>query len=238
MTCRKGCGSTVNNIELIVKDLIRQMIEDGRLQEGLVDCTDKRLWRNSRVLTCDLVSEAVCQLIKDGDICIASPQALTVEKTDTGAHKISLVMSDGTVLETTAVLSDGVLDSVAYSAKTKVATFTTTQGEKYEINLKDDFDAVTYKFERKDDGSVEIKNSKDTTVATIPAIKVKATKKANGNVVITNQDGSEVEIDIKSLKDEIEELRAMIKPHNADVELVDGVGVSLSTFAHSETTKN
>nr|DAR25222.1 MAG TPA: hypothetical protein [Caudoviricetes sp.] len=237
MGCTK-CGSDLQAISLVVKNLIREMIEDGRLQEGLVDCTDKRLWRETRVLTCDLVGEAVCQLIKNGDICIASPQALTVEKTNTGAHKISLLMSDGTVLETTAFLSDGVLNSVAYSAKTKVATFTTTQGEKYEIDLKDDFDAVTYKFERKDDDSVEITNGKGTTVATIPAIKVKATKKADGNVVITNQDGSEVEIDIKSLKDEIEELRAMIKPHNADVQLVDGVGVSLSTFAHSETTKS
>nr|DAO76338.1 MAG TPA: hypothetical protein [Caudoviricetes sp.] len=40
MGCRKGCGSSLGNIELIVKDLIRQMIEAGQLQE---DGLQKRL---------------------------------------------------------------------------------------------------------------------------------------------------------------------------------------------------
>lgn len=209
MTCRKGCGSTTGNIELIVKDIIRQMIEAGQLQEGLVDCTDHRLWRDTRVLTCDLVSDAVCQLIKDGDICLATPQALTIEKQSDGSHKLSLVMTDGTVIQTTARLSDGVLENVAYDSKTKKATFTVTGGAHYELNLKDDFDAVTYTYTAQADGSVQITNGKGTVVATIPAgqeIKVKAVKDQNGDVTITNQDNTTVDIPIGAITKRVETL--------------------------------
>lgn len=209
MTCRKGCGSTTGNIELIVKDIIRQMIENGQLQEGLVDCTDRRLWRDTRVLTCDLVSDAVCQLIKDGDICLATPQALTIEKQSDGSHKLSLVMTDGAVIQTTARLSDGVLESVSYDSKTKKATFTVTGGAHYELNLKDDFDAVTYTYTAQADGSVQITNAKGTLVATIPAgqeIKVKAVKDQNGDVTITNQDNTTVDIPIGAITKRVETL--------------------------------
>lgn len=98
MSCRKGCGNSASAVELIVKDLIRQMIDDGKLQEGLVDCTDKRLWRDNRVVTCDILSSAICQLIENGDLCIKEPVALTFDK-DTG--ELTLVMSDGSTISTT-----------------------------------------------------------------------------------------------------------------------------------------
>ena len=193
MGCTK-CGTDLSSLHLIVKDIIRQLIDEGKLQEGLVDCTDKRLWRDSRVLTCDLLGDAVCQLITNGDICLVKPEALTVEKQDNGSHKISLLMSDGTTLETTARLADGVLNSVTYDAKTKIAKFTTTNGDSYEIKL-DIPEPVEYTFTTKDNGDIEVANGKKVVLATIPAIKVKAVKKANGDVVITNQDGSTVEIE-------------------------------------------
>lgn len=193
MGCTK-CGTDLSSLHLIVKDIIRQLIDEGKLQEGLVDCTDKRLWRDSRVLTCDLLGDAVCQLITNGDICLVKPEALTVEKQDNGSHKISLLMSDGTKLDTTARLADGVLNSVTYDAKTKIAKFTTTNGDSYEIKLEIP-EPVEYTFTTKDNGDIEVANGKKVVLATIPAIKVKAVKKANGDVVITNQDGSTVEIE-------------------------------------------
>lgn len=192
MGCTK-CGTDLSSLHLIVKDIIRQLIDEGKLQEGLVDCTDKRLWRDSRVLTCDLLGDAVCQLITNGDICLVKPEALTVEKQENGSHKISLLMSDGTVLDTTARLTDGVLNSVTYDAKTKIAKFTTTNGDSYEIKL-DIPEPVEYTFTTKDNGDIEVANGKKEVLATIPAIKVKAVKKADGDVVITNQDGSTVEV--------------------------------------------
>lgn len=192
MGCTK-CGTDLSSLHLIVKDIIRQLIDEGKLQEGLVDCTDKRLWRDSRVLTCDLLGDAVCQLITNGDICLVKPEALTVEKQDNGSHKISLLMSDGTTLDTTARLADGVLNSVTYDAKTKIAKFTTTNGDSYEIKL-DIPEPVEYTFTTKDNGDIEVANGKKEVLATIPAIKVKAVKEADGDVVITNQDGSTVEV--------------------------------------------
>lgn len=192
MGCTK-CGTDLSSLHLIVKDIIRQLIDEGKLQEGLVDCTDKRLWRDSRVLTCDLLGDAVCQLITNGDICLVKPEALTVEKQDNGSHKISLLMSDGTTLDTTARLADGVLNSVTYDAKTKIAKFTTTNGDSYEIKL-DIPEPVEYTFTTKENGDIEVANGKKEVLATIPAIKVKAVKEADGDVVITNQDGSTVEV--------------------------------------------
>lgn len=193
MGCTK-CGTDLSSLHLIVKDIIRQLIDEGKLQEGLVDCTDKRLWRDSRVLTCDLLGDAVCQLITNGDICLVKPEALTVEKLENGSHKISLLMSDGTKLDTTARLTDGVLNSVTYDAKTKIAKFTTTNGDSYEIKLEIP-EPVEYTFTTKENGDIEVANGKKEVLATIPAIKVKAVKKANGDVVITNQDGTTVEIE-------------------------------------------
>ena len=192
MGCTK-CGTDLSSLHLIVKDIIRQLIDEGKLQEGLVDCTDKRLWRDSRVLTCDLLGDAVCQLITNGDICLVKPEALTVEKQENGSHKISLLMSDGTVLDTTARLADGVLNSVTYDAKTKIAKFTTTNGDSYEIKL-DIPEPVEYTFTTKENGDIEVANGKKEVLATIPAIKVKAVKEADGDVVITNQDGTTVDV--------------------------------------------
>ena len=168
MGCTK-CGTDLSSLHLIVKDIIRQLIDEGKLQEGLVDCTDKRLWRDSRVLTCDLLGDAVCQLITNGDICLVKPEALTVEKQDNGSHKISLLMSDGTTLETTARLADGVLNSVTYDAKTKTAKFTTTNGDSYEIKL-DIPEPVEYTFTKKDDGVYSVAKDGKELLAINPGV--------------------------------------------------------------------
>lgn len=53
---------------------------------------------------------------------------------------------------------------------------------------------INVKADKEADGDVVITNQDGTTVE-VPAIKVKATKEADGKVVITNQDGSTVEIE-------------------------------------------
>ena len=53
---------------------------------------------------------------------------------------------------------------------------------------------IKVKATKRSDGDVVITNQDDTTVE-VPAIKVKATKEADGKVVITNQDGTTVEIE-------------------------------------------
>lgn len=192
MGCTK-CGTDLSSLHLIVKDIIRQLIDEGKLQEGLVDCTDKRLWRDSRVLTCDLLGDAVCQLITNGDICLVKPEALTVEKQANGSHKISLIMSDGTKLDTTARLTDGVLNSVTYDAKTKTATFTTTNGDSYEIKL-DIPEPVEYTFTKKDDGVYSVAKNGKELLAINPGVldvKIKGDK-----LHVTNAVGEVKQFDI------------------------------------------
>lgn len=192
MGCTK-CGTDLSSLHLIVKDIIRQLIDEGKLQEGLVDCTDKRLWRDSRVLTCDLLGDAVCQLITNGDICLVKPEALTVEKQANGSHKISLIMSDGTTLDTTARLTDGVLNSVTYDAKTKTATFTTTNGDSYEIKL-DIPEPVEYTFTKKDDGIYSVAKGGKELLAINPGVldvKIKGDK-----LHVTNAAGEIKQFDI------------------------------------------
>jgi len=192
MGCTK-CGTDLSSLHLIVKDIIRQLIDEGKLQEGLVDCTDKRLWRDSRVLTCDLLGDAVCQLITNGDICLVKPEALTVEKQENGSHKISLLMSDGTVLDTTARLADGVLNSVTYDAKTKIAKFTTTNGDSYEIKL-DIPEPVEYTFTKKDDGVYSVAKDGKELLAINPGVldvKIKGDK-----LHVTNAAGEVKQFDI------------------------------------------
>ena len=192
MGCTK-CGTDLSSLHLIVKDIIRQLIDEGKLQEGLVDCTDKRLWRDSRVLTCDLLGDAVCQLITNGDICLVKPEALTVEKQANGSHKISLIMSDGTTLDTTARLTDGVLNSVTYDAKTKIATFTTTNGDSYEIKL-DIPEPVEYTFTKKDDGVYSVAKGGKELLAINPGVldvKIKGDK-----LHVTNAAGEVKQFDI------------------------------------------
>lgn len=192
MGCTK-CGTDLSSLHLIVKDIIRQLIDEGKLQEGLVDCTDKRLWRDSRVLTCDLLGDAVCQLITNGDICLVKPEALTVEKQANGSHKISLIMSDGTTLDTTAKLTDGVLNSVTYDAKTKTATFTTTNGDSYEIKL-DIPEPVEYTFTKKDDGIYSVaKNGKELLAINPGVLDVKI---QGDKLHVTNAAGEVKQFDI------------------------------------------
>lgn len=192
MGCTK-CGTDLSSLHLIVKDIIRQLIDEGKLQEGLVDCTDKRLWRDSRVLTCDLLGDAVCQLITNGDICLVKPEALTVEKQANGSHKISLIMSDGTTLDTTAKLTDGVLNSVTYDAKTKIATFTTTNGDSYEIKL-DIPEPVEYTFTKKDDGVYSVaKNGKELLAINPGVLDVKI---QGDKLHVTNAAGEVKQFDI------------------------------------------
>lgn len=131
MGCTK-CGTDFSALKLMMKDLIRQMIDEGKLQEGLIDCQDKRLWRDARVVTCDILGDAVCEMIKNGDICINEPEALVYAE-DTG--ELKLIMSDGTTLDTTLSLDDTKLKAVAFDNNTKVAKFTLTDNTSFNLDL-------------------------------------------------------------------------------------------------------
>ena len=197
MSCKKGCGNSASAVELIVKDLIRQMIDDGKLQEGLVDCTDKRLWRDSRVVTCDILSSAICQLIENGDLCIKEPVALTFDN-DTG--KLSLLMSDDSVIDATLDFKEVHLRDVSYDKTKKSAKFTMSDNSSFTLDLSHllsqesvgkGLQYVGGKLDVKIDGDTIKTNGEGQLIADI---RVKAQKLADGTVRVTNQDGTTVDI--------------------------------------------
>lgn len=132
MSCKKGCGNSASAIELIVKDLIRQMIDAGKLQEGLLDCTDKRLWRDSRVVTCDMVSDVVCQMYEQGELCVREPIALAYDPTE---DKITIVMSDDSTISTVLGIKEVHLADVSYNQRTKVATFKMSDNGEFTLDF-------------------------------------------------------------------------------------------------------
>lgn len=130
MGCRKGCGSSLGNIELIVKDLIRQMIETGQLQEGIVDCNDQRIWRGGHVVTCDILGSAICQLAEEGALCFKEIDAVTF---DEGTRTLSLLFNDGTKTSTTLPVRDTKVKSVELKGTDLVIT--STDGSSVQVSL-------------------------------------------------------------------------------------------------------
>lgn len=52
MACN-GCGTSAGLTKDQVENLINKLIDEGKLQGGLTDCDDRRLWRDARIVTCD-----------------------------------------------------------------------------------------------------------------------------------------------------------------------------------------
>lgn len=165
MGCKRGCGTGTANIELIVKDIIRQQIEAGQLQEGLVDCEGGRLWREARIVTCDLLADAVCQLVEDGLLCINEIEAVVL---DEGNH-ICILMSDGTKKCTTTSLSDKHVKDVKTDKDNKV-TIEMADGKKFTIDIGKMLKTITATAVENDTGFVI--TGTDGQSVTIPKLSV------------------------------------------------------------------
>lgn len=133
MGCTR-CGTDLKAIQLVVKDLIRQMIDEGKLQEGLVNCQDRRLWRDARVVTCETVSDIVCQMYEQGELCVKEPVALTY---DPAEDTLTIVLSDGSTVSTVLGFKESHLADVSYDQRTKVATFKMSDNGEFTLNLGD-----------------------------------------------------------------------------------------------------
>lgn len=133
MGCTR-CGPDTKLIELMFTKLVQEALKDGTLQAGLVDCSEKRLEKNTNVVTCNALEDLVCDLIKNGEICINEPEALIYDK---DAGKLSLVMSDGSTISTTLGADESHLSDVLYDPRAKVATFKMSDDNEFTLNLGD-----------------------------------------------------------------------------------------------------
>lgn len=220
MGCRKGCGSSIGNIELIVKDLIRQMIDDGKLQEGLIDCNDKRLWHDTRVITCDILADAVCQLADDGALCFREVEGIVVDD-----NQICLVFNDGTKACTTAKLEDTFIESGKVNGTTLVLS--NNKGETIEVDLAAALKTIKATVEETSTGYTV--TGTDGVVVTIPKIAVKA-EEVGDNVVITNQDGTTVSVPA------VVNVNAVAN-NNGTVTITNQDGTTVTTQEHRATVE-
>ena len=60
-------------VEMIVKDVISDFLNDGRLQAGLNNCTGTSLPRGRRIPTCDAIEDMVEEAIESGAATLAFP---------------------------------------------------------------------------------------------------------------------------------------------------------------------
>lgn len=196
MGCTK-CGTDTKLIELMFTKLVQDALKDGTLQGGLNDCNDKRLEKNTNVVTCSGLGDAVCALMTEGKLCINEPVALHFDA-DKGV--LSLGMSDGKVLETTIELPDppdNFLSDVQLDDK-GVITFTMSEGGTHKVNISG---AIKARAEMGADGTVTITNQDGTTVtfkdtdttytagAGLSLSDTTFSAKTDGTTIRTNSDG-------------------------------------------------
>lgn len=209
MGCTK-CGSDTQLIQLLLDKYIRDAIEDGRIQEGLRDCNTNPLRRDTNVITCELLEDAICQLITEGRVCLDKPIMLDYDKS-TGVLK--LVMSNGESMTTKLDANDIHISSMKLLNDTLTLSYNTGQeplsvdlsGYKSKVSVTED-----------SDGNIIIADGTGVT-KTIPAPikfnetitkqgdkygvnpefhkdKVSATLNADGSITLTDGAGNETKI--------------------------------------------
>ena len=189
MGCRKGCGSDAQLIELIVKDLIRQMIDKGLLQEGLTDCNSERLFKDRKVITCESLKDRICEMVEEGDLCFSQPTALTFDKE---TNTLSLLSSGGADPISTTIPLPPSIKSVTADKATKNIIITLSDDSTKTVDLSEMLgDIITV---AKDDQTGDVTlTAMGKAPVVIPAVKVDIVE-SDDKFTFTKQDGSQVEV--------------------------------------------
>ena len=129
-----GCNTSMGLTKDQVENLINKFLDEGKLQEGLTDCQNRRLWRDTRMVTCDAVSDVVCQMYEQGELCVREPVALTY---DPAKDTLTIVLSDSSTVSTVLGIKESHLSDVSYNQQTKVATFKMSDNSEFTLSLGD-----------------------------------------------------------------------------------------------------
>lgn len=94
MACGR-CGTNQALVELITRNQIFTLLEDGTLQAGLVDCKGRALGKGTRVVTCDGLADAICELIENNDLVFPVIDVITLGPNNV----LTIAMTNGDVFE-------------------------------------------------------------------------------------------------------------------------------------------
>lgn len=73
------CGFDRHLFEALIKSVIYDMIEQGIIQGGLLQCDGEKLPGKRQVPQCEEIPEMVCRMIEEGVICLPYPETLAYE---------------------------------------------------------------------------------------------------------------------------------------------------------------
>ena len=63
-----SCGTDTSMLRLIVQDVVSQLLKDGTLQGGLLDCNDKPLPAQRKIPQCEAITDTtVAKFERDGN---------------------------------------------------------------------------------------------------------------------------------------------------------------------------
>lgn len=182
-----SCGTDARLIELLLNKFINDAIKDGTIQPGLRDCFNEQLEKNTNVITCHSLEDAICQLQTDGRLCFLTPVALDYNK-DTGV--LSIIMSDGTTLPTTLEVKtpDSYITSGQFNPDSGKIVLTYNDPTKQAIeldvsSLKNGLTVTT-----NNDGSLTFTKPDGTTVSTTVPVFGNSITTVNGKLEVAHDD--------------------------------------------------
>lgn len=182
-----SCGTDARLIELLLNKFINDAINAGTIQAGLKDCFNERLEKNTNVITCHSLEDAICQLQTDGRLCFLTPVALDYNR-DTGV--LSVIMSDGTSLTTTLEVKspDSYIASGSFDAKAGkiVLKYNDAQKPPIELDVSALKDSLTVA--ENTDGSLTFTRPDGTTVSTTVPVFGNSITTVNGKLEVAHDD--------------------------------------------------
>lgn len=99
MACnsRSSCNSadTRQQLDLLIRSILFELLNDGTLQAGLKDCEGDWLGKGRKVVLCDALADLLCDLINEGKLCVPKIAAFT---SDCVNKTLTISMADGTEL--------------------------------------------------------------------------------------------------------------------------------------------
>jgi len=87
--CRSECGSIRELVELLISNMVNQMIDDGKLSEGLKSCAGVRLRKDAQVVRCDELIPLVQENINNNTLLLGLKAAIKDGYLELGAGENS-----------------------------------------------------------------------------------------------------------------------------------------------------
>lgn len=135
MACGR-CGVNQSLVELITRNQIFTLLEEGTLQAGLVDCNNNPLGKGTRMVTCDGLAEAICNLIESGDVVLPVIDVITLGEDNV----LTIAMTNGDMfqIDLSRYKQKTGLREVKYNANNHTLSIEDSTGAVHQVEITPD----------------------------------------------------------------------------------------------------